>query len=390
MTSDRPADDCSYRLAPGWEVVRCELLSPDELAEHPSLFQDRTVFGVLRRVGGGGPVEAVGRELALLLLSLGQPGPLPRWSDQLSPGEVRRLILDGIVEVDRGDGFLSGAAAWSDDGVESIVSGDGRLSELSLRAIRRAAQLATPRPAEIVDFLYGYNGLPGTPSRRRRLADATSLRSYSGVAALPRDLEPRPAGSATDEAVGAPDGNAPWLAWRSSRKAQPDGGPAAATYKLYISPQPDAVATALPKVLATCLPAGARQVKLGATLPGLLRPDKMVAYFDDLETLTVVAHRLAEELDGLAAHGVPFTAAVTADGLLSWGLDPDASVRRRLGLQAESWRVWLIQRLARALALAAGRLADDPPAWRFALARLSADGVDLRSWAPTGQAGFSS
>ncbi len=89
---------------------------------------------------------------------------------------------------------------------------------------------------------------------------------------------------------------------------------------------------------------------------------------------------LRPALAGLAADGVPFTAACSADGLLSWGIDPPAEPGADLASR-ESWRLWLTNRLALALVAARGAAATMPP-WQFALARLALAGIDPRSWAP--------
>jgi hypothetical protein len=105
-------------------------------------------------------------------------------------------------------------------------------------------------------------------------------------------------------------------------------------------------------------------------LGGICRTDKIVVYFNDLDALHETAQELAMRLHGVPAQGVPFTAAVTEDGLLSWAVDP----------RATSWRHWLVGRLAEHLVQ--GRREDDGlPPWRYALQRLGLDGVDTDRWA---------
>jgi hypothetical protein len=115
---------------------------------------------------------------------------------------------------------------------------------------------------------------------------------------------------------------------------------------------------------------------------GLLRPDKLVAYFTDQETLMSVADRLGERLRGMTAHGVPFTAAIDGDGLLSWGVDPPAAARPLSWQPQQSWRSWISLALAGALLEARQGGADVPPA-RFAVQRLGLEGVDTERWAPS-------
>ena len=115
----------------------------------------------------------------------------------------------------------------------------------------------------------------------------------------------------------------------------------------------------------------------------MLRPDKLVAYFGSFEQLSLAAEQLARSLDGCPVHGVPFTAALTADGLLSWGLDPPAGERLLPWQTGESWRVWVAHRLAIALLAARGAGATAIEPWHFALERLALEGIDTGTWTPS-------
>jgi hypothetical protein len=142
---------------------------------------------------------------------------------------------------------------------------------------------------------------------------------------------------------------------------------------------------ALQKAIEVAVETRATSFKVGKDVYGLLRPDKFVVYFDSFNDLAAAARRFEQELRGFRAQGVPFSAALTRDGLLSWGIDPVAEPPRT-GSQAESWRSWLTNRLAAALIQAkAVRLRRFAP-WQFAMARLRLEGVDTREWAP--QPGF--
>ena len=124
--------------------------------------------------------------------------------------------------------------------------------------------------------------------------------------------------------------------------------------------------------------------KIGPDAAGLLRPDKMVAYFGRREELEEIADSLRARLAGCAAHGVPFTAALDGEGLLSWGVDPPDSARALSWLGRESWRLWLATKLGAALAFAkseSSRGTTEP--WRFAVERVRRLGVDVERWTPT-------
>jgi hypothetical protein len=148
-----------------------------------------------------------------------------------------------------------------------------------------------------------------------------------------------------------------------------------------VSPEPEALAGGFGRILEALAAARAPHFKIGKDALGLLRPDKIVAYFPGFDALARAAASIAGLLDGTPAQGVPFTAPVAGDGLLSWGIDPPAEERSAWGGR-ESWRFWLTHRLARALL--AGRSAGEEGVepWRFALERLRLEGVDTDTWTP--------
>ena len=110
----------------------------------------------------------------------------------------------------------------------------------------------------------------------------------------------------------------------------------------------------------------------------MLRPDKLVAYVRTRQELDELADALGPALGAMRAHGVPFTAEIAGDGLLSWAVDPPR------GASITSWRAWLTLRAARAI-WTAKTLGAREPSWRFALRRLVLEGVDITTWSPRGE-----
>jgi hypothetical protein len=145
----------------------------------------------------------------------------------------------------------------------------------------------------------------------------------------------------------------------------------------------EALPDVLPRLAGVLAQAGAHHFKVGPDARGLLRPDKVVVYAADARELAGIAAALEDELAGVPAHGVPFTAELAGGGLLSWGGDP-APDAGPVGGDAESWRLSVARRLAEALHTARRAPARRLRALDFALARLALDGVDIRSFAPAG------
>ncbi len=210
-----------------------------------------------------------------------------------------------------------------------------------------------------------------------RLCDAGAVRGFLGLASgsrLSRRFEKNWTVSQRRE-------DSCWLDFRLKGTASLASGQSA--FKLYASPRPPAL-PALMEILSEELHRlGAVHFKVGATAASLLRPDKLVAYFGDVEALWRAGETLAARVTDLPAQGVPFTADVSRNGLLSWGLDPGDDERPVTWLQSESWRLWLTNRLARALVAAQRRPSDSVPAGRFALDRVRLEGIDVERWIPS-------
>ncbi len=151
-----------------------------------------------------------------------------------------------------------------------------------------------------------------------------------------------------------------------------------AACKLYVSPRPEALADAFPRIADELVRSGVRSFKVGRGIEGLLRPDKIVAYFDDRAHMEAVAGALDRSLWGCPAQGVPFSTEAGGNGLLSSGVDPPP------GTSVTSWRSWVTKRLAASLTARRATPCEDPVA--AALADLRLAGVDPERWLPSADA----
>jgi hypothetical protein len=371
------------RAGRAFELVPLERMTPAERALCAEATAPAELYGMLRPDPGAGlEPRAASPDTALLFLTLALPGPLPAYAraalGEAAADTVTRLVLDGVLEFEHRGEWVSGraAAALLTGGGRAV--GRGRIAELSVAAVRYGQELGD-LPEELLALrLYGYGRRPVGPEQRRRLPDEAAVTRALGLA--PDGAARRTLAAGWREAPPRAQGRTYWRHWRP-RLASGDGRRRRANYKLYVSPSlaalPATVAITA-EVLTTAAPATA--FKIGADLSALCRPDKFVVYFDRLDDLSATAGTLADRLAGQAAHGVPFTAAVTEDGLLSWGTDPPTGVEDG---PPGSWRLWVARRLAEHLA-AARRGAGGLEPWRFALERLRVSGVDVDSWVPTG------
>ena len=377
-----------FRANPRFELLLFDRLPEEERRALADLEREPGFYGVLRPAAGCGlGLKSVDRDTALLFLTLREPGPLPSYvRSELGDAALRtvaRLVADGVLEVENGGSFLSGAAALDLFSEGGTPSGGGRLAELSLAALRYGQVLAVDDPLLLSWRLYCFHRRPLTPSWKRLLPTAEAVEAHLGIApgGTARRLLDR-SWSRTDRVEG-------WMSWRARARRGTSPAPVGAadvpTWKLYISPMPEALAGFFEEILEALTAAHAGQFKVGADAVGLLRPDKIVAYFPSFERLGAAAETLAGRLAGAPAQGVPFTSEIGGGGLLSWGVDPPRS--QRSWSEGESWRLWLTHRLARALLAARLAQASDPDAddlepWRFALERVRLEGVDTATWTP--------
>ena len=377
--------EATYRANPAYELVQFDRLPTDEQAAFPGLELDPEFYGLLLSPGRTGlGVKAVGRDVALLYLTMKTPGKLPAYVRRQFGDNYRQaiaeLVLDGVLEVEADGVFVSGPAAHRrviGDG-EAPAAG-GILARRSIEALEYAQALEITDSRTLSARIYGYGRQPLSPQLHRKFPTPGAISEYLGVHAkdatgstLARLWFASPASQQDD----------PWLSW-NSRFVRRRPSASEPTYKLYVSPQPDSMRDAFQTTVQVMSEVGAPSFKVGGDVYGLLRPDKLVVYFENVDDLQRASSELADRLDGCPPHGVPFTAEIAGDGLLSWAIDPPRDRSMPGWQQPGSWRIWVTNRLAVALLSAKAAATDAVEPWRFALDRLRLDGVDTTSWIPT-------
>jgi len=369
-----------YRAGSAYRFVPVDRLTAEQQAAVGDLAGDPEIYAVLIPLSAGAQtVKAIDQQTALVYLTLREPGPLPSsmraaFKDEL-PAAVARLVLDGVLEIRSGEDFVSGpdAAPLLNVGIKPSAP-RGRLAQLSIQALRYGQHLDIQDVQTLAGRLYAFNRQVFTPAWGRQLPTREATARYLGLVDDGSVRSPSP-GWVAQRATATSS----WLAWRLSEPIVPDGD--SPGYKLYVSPQPSAVADSLRITAEVVRKRGAHALKVGADVHGLLRPDKLVAYFASFESLGEAAASLAPRLAGMPAHGVPFTAEITPDGVLSWGVDPPRQ-ERELAWTGESWRLWVVGRLASALVAAKTASNADEP-WRYALERIALEGIDASTWVPS-------
>ena len=361
-----------FRANPGYELVLREQFVDVDGAALQIPAPNEPLYGYLRPTPSSSlACRQISPETALLFHTLRHAGPVPAYF-RSSFGRstetcLLRLVVDGVLEVAHEGTFVSGPRARELLIGDEAYSGKGPIAALSIEALRYVEALGDLTVQEMTARLYGFGRRPVTSAQKRAFPDA-EMNRLSGFL--------RPAPSALDTYwARSQSANPYWTMWRPTWNND-DGEPA--RFKLYISPGLSDIAETF-RASAELLgqSAGVRGMKLGRGLPGLTRPDKLVAYFSRMDDLQETGLRLHRQLEGCAVHGVSFTAELSPNGLLSWGADPPRTASSRPG----SWRLWLAGKLAAHFETA--RRSNVPgPLWRFVLDRLRLDGVNPDTWAP--------
>ena len=373
--------DFQLRANPEYELVLFDRLSDSQQQMLEGLKGDPDCYGILRpRTAGNLSIKAASRDAALLFFTLQNPGPLPRYVEQTLGDQcdctIAQMVLDGILEIEADGAMLSGPAAHSyicDDSAQPEK--ENFLAALSRRALQYAETLDLPDASTLSMRLYNYNRVPASPRWWRLLPDQAAVERHLGIQ--------NSDGKLTNwSRIDQGPNKTPWLAWQSHRR-RPDQSHSAAAYKLYVSPACSALREAFQAVLAVADSSAAYHFKVGSDVYGLLRPDKIVLYFNHFAELQETADQLMQRLSNCPVHGVPFTAELDGGGLLSWGVDPPAEKQTVPWLEQQSWRLWIANRLATALLVARNSSNRDLPPWRFAMERLRLEGVETDTWTPS-------
>jgi hypothetical protein len=358
------------RSNPRFRLVPCDGLQTPELNAFGCLRDDPDFFGILVPPQASAlPIKSVSRDAALLFLALTEPACLPHLLTSLfgssANDRLRQLVLDGVFEVELEGQFASGPAVLQKLSHETCGHPSSRVAQLSSDAIAYAAALESLAVHDVAARLYLFNAVPSTLALHRRFASDDRLLSFLSESG---DTARRLQSTWSSEPV-----SESWLAWFNA------GPVPGETYKLYVSPMLDD----LPAVFAIAVEAFAKvqcsHFKLGRGAYGALRPDKLVAYFARLDQLQTAAELIKASARGARAQGVPFSAPIDPDGLLSWGMDPPRFEQVLTWQQQQSWRQWLTGRIA-VYAMGAKEAGTDVQA--FVRRRIALDGVDPSDWTP--------
>lgn len=281
---------------------------------------------------------------------------------------VVELIFEGLLEVEIKGEFRTGpsVARYLDLPKLDLYS-DSPTNMISIDALKYAAKLGQSDAACLAARLYFYNRVPFDRTLFSAFGTPDKVLSYLGfdepsARLILRDWRHSRSGNG--------DG---WHYWKHRNRAASSGN---SRNKIYIAARFDVLPDAIRMVLPLLETLAVSMFKLPVDAVGLLRPDKFLLYFSNEYERRAAAEQLYPVLCGLPVQVVPFTAASSKNGILSWGVDPPPRAAT-----PTSWRLWLCEVLARSIvegAVAEVSSADLVP---YALLRAALEGVDVATWA---------
>jgi len=369
-----------FRSGAAYRLVEWCDLEQHEKELLSGLYDESEVYGIFRPVVSRADltIKVAYREIALIYLHLTHPRGLPHYLFMSSQEKaVIQLVLDGVLEIESEGGFLSGAAsvpALLGDTLAPISGVPNYLSRLSTRAINYGLRLRNQDPRSLANRLYTFNTVPWDARKKMAFLSEQSVREFLFSAATTSTkrllLELWTEEPLTEQSY--------WISW-SKKKANHEPAADKPTYKIYVSPVMRDLPVVFEQVARILSGEETISMKAGLRIEGLLRPDKMVAYFANWESLASAATRLSKALNGYSAQGVIFTAQLGESGLLSWGVDPPVTQLVN-AVEAGSWRYSVADQTALAILQAQTEKVSDGEALDFIRAKLLAAGVDTETW----------
>jgi hypothetical protein len=372
-----------FRWNPLYSFQQIDHRTASESGIPADVADNSEVVAILRPASPKLNTQLAGAKIALLREALSTPG---RLADQLIStisqsadcnALLAALVLDQVIEIESDGGFLSGPDAHGAVfGARSLPAPDDVLARLSIAAVKYGQDLHLDDPIRLSVRLYCFNRAPASPHWKFKLSLPNRVLEFLGLGMDGVNREKLGAHWICAEGEHALAG---WSLWRF-KKAQARSRKSLG-YKLYISPRSEYLPEALGVAIEVLTEMEAPSFKVGCDIFGVLRPDKLVAYFFHRADILEAGRRISARLSAMPAQGVPFTCAMDSSGMVSWGKDPPEHARP-FRWNGKSWRFWVTERLATALITASRHGSNEIEPWKFAVDRVRLDGIDTRMWRP--------
>ncbi len=364
-----------YRRSPEYRILRFENLDESLKLKLRDLEADPDFYGILEPVRNKELlIKSINKDTALFLLSLSDPGYIPNYVLNFRKSEIvqqiKSLLLDNILEIEIGGKFLAGTAVVTLlDKEQNRFEPANTICTISYDALRYGQMLDIRNALTLAARIYFYNRIPLSEELKGKFE---SVVKKAQDLRIPVDTWRR---------VNSKSKLSGWAYWQneSSKLNRAKDW----TYKLYLSPKPERFLETLQIAAEVFFHSRTMSFKTGNDVLGILRPDKIVAYYSSEEDLMEAAELLRGKIKGIEPHGIPFTYQLDDCGLLSCGMDPPVGMNPIKWQETESWRLWVANKLAAGLIQAKNERDAELEPWQFALNKVEHEGVDVRTWKPT-------
>ena len=370
----------TFAASEDWFLVEKGGLNQPEQNALAGLLSNENIFGIFKPAASRPHLnpKLAYKEVALLFYYLQQPAILPAFVKDVYDDDMNallaKLVADEVLKIKINDGFVCGTAAteWLfNENNQYHASGNQFISNLSGRAIMYALQLKNAGQDLITAALYAYNTMPVVAEER--VTDAERLLGIGFNTTLEKEL-------LKDWIKFQPTKEYKWLMWNRRNTTAMDTSKSS-VYKLYVSPLLKDLPEVFERATRLLSSTGARGFKTGSDHFGLARPDKFVIYFTTYHDMVNAADVLKTELHQYPAQGVPFTAQLDENGLLSWGIDPP---KEEVLQQWEggSWRAQIAEKIASAIVQAKSNNAGTAEAMHYINQKMLLERINPFTWTP--------
>jgi hypothetical protein len=370
---------------PSYRLIEWNQLGLAQIEMLSGLYDETEVYGIFQPVDklSNLTLKVAYKEVALLYFHLEHVNILPRYlylsGEQKINSTIVQLVLDSIVEIEYNGNFVSGSAAikaiFGETLFETSLVPD-HLSQLSMEAIQYGLLLRNLDMRSLSYRLYTFNTTPWDEFAKSKFNADSSVKEFLFCYAdneinnlLNQYWEPD---DLSEEKY--------WLSWKKMAAGKnyciAQDKP---TFKLYISPGIHDLPKLFYQLIHVLSASQTLSFKIGNTVQGLLRPDKMVAYFESKKALMETAALLKKELTGYTPQGVAFTAQIDETGILSWGVDPPVTDILST-IEAGSWRLKVTDQLALAIVQAQADQLSFGESVQFIQAKLLSVGINTEDW----------
>lgn len=327
--------------------------------------------------------QLISRETALLFYYLQNENYLPSYLEDLfadtSSHFVETLLTKKIIEIVLDENtYLYPLTKITNDFTNSKKT---KISEISNEAIRYAIKLNGLSKDSLIAKLYFYNRFPIFTGD---LTD-DELNNYLCLKVLNEKILSE---LACNWLITYDDVYDTWLNCRTKASKNRIRG---IKHKLYVSPSICALKDTVCNVARIFNENKVVNFKIGKNISSLCRPDKIVAYFDSYDHLFGTAEKLWNAIGNYSAHGVPFTCQLYDTAMLSWGIDPPSDKSTPFSLEFQSWRLWVATLIASSIkSVKYNNDSEINEEEMLVLIRkkLSLEGIDCLTWAPTKNVSF--